>query len=167
MPGPQLPSLLFAQVMLLAAFGQPWAVSMASAADIAVTSEIEEVTVFPTGAEIVRTFTVQLEPGEHSLKILLPHDIQRNSIQIEGKSQGEVSISDLDLRLAPIDTSERDARAAELRAQIVALEVEVGRHAKTLENAAFSRNLVETLAQRTLQPTRGWTRRLRYRTLRR
>lgn len=147
-----LPYLKSIPVLLLAIFVQPWAVSVASAEDINVTSEIDAVTVFQTGAEIVRSFTVQMEPGEHRLLLRLPHDIQQNSIQIEGTSQREVSISALDLRLAPADTSEQDARDAELRTQIAALEDEVRRFSMVLSDVGFARELVESLVQRKLLP---------------
>lgn len=147
-----LPSSALA-AMLLAAIGPLWLACGALAEDITVASSIDAVTVFPTGAEIVRSFTVKLEPGEHALNIILPYEIQKNSIQIEGTSQSEVSITALDLRPAPLDTRSADAVKADLEARIAVLQLDASRFEKTEENAAFALGLVKTLAQRKLQPT--------------
>lgn len=125
---------------------------MAGAEQFNVTSRIDAVTVFPTGAEIQRQFTISLPIGDHVLSLLLPHDIERNSLQIGVTPAAEVSINSLDLRPQPSNAEERKARDAALRAEIAALEADISGYTKTIENARLSRNLVETLARRTLQP---------------
>lgn len=133
-----------------------FSLSLAGAAvwadEIAVTTRIDAVTVFPTGAEITRTFNVTLQPGEHTLLVLLPHDIQTDSIQIKGDPAIGVSISALDLKAAPIDTKETEAQKADIAARIASLEADVARYRKVQENSAFALGLVKILAERKLQP---------------
>lgn len=123
-----------------------------SAADIDVEATIQAVTVFPTGAEITRDFSVDLEPGAHVLKVMLPPSIQDDSVQIEATSQRTVSIQSLDLRPAPLDTRARDARDDVLRSEIAELEADVLRHTQAVRNASLARELLEILAMRQLQP---------------
>lgn len=124
----------------------------ANADEIDVTSRIEAVTVFPTGAEITRTFTVDLAAGDHVLTVPLPNDLQPNSIQISSGNRATVTVNSLDLRPARVDAKARETRDDAIRAEIAALKADIAANAKKIENAALSRDLVETLALRRLQP---------------
>ncbi|SMX24492.1 mucoidy inhibitor MuiA family protein [Boseongicola aestuarii] len=139
-------------VTLVAMFGLSLAPEKASADEISVTSRIEAVTVFPTGAEIMRTFTVDLAAGDYVLKIPLPNDVQPNSIQIRSGNGATVTVNSLDLRPAPVDDEARKERDDAIRAEIAALDADIGVNEKRIENAMLSRELVETLARRKLQP---------------
>ena len=133
------------------AFGLPGFAVRAE--DIPVTTRIDAVTVFPTGAEITRAFDVKLQPGEHRILVRLPNTIQTDSIQIKSDPDSGVSISALDLKPAPIDPTEAEAQKAETDARIATLVVEVDRQQKAKANSAFALLLVKTLAERKLQPT--------------
>ena len=116
------------------------------------TSRIEAVTVFPTGAEIIRAFTVDLVAGDHVLKVPLPNDVQPNSIQIRSGNGATVTVNSLDLRPAPVDDEARKERNYAIRAEIATLDANIAANEKRIENAMLSRELVETLARRKLQP---------------
>jgi uncharacterized protein (TIGR02231 family) len=153
MHGFRFPCSMSGLVLAVATLGLGLAASSVAADEISVTTRVGAVTVFPTGAEVTRDFVVKLPPGEHTLQVVLPHDIQTNSIQIEGDLDSGVAISALDLKKAAVDTSPVVARRSELTAQIETLETEVAREQKVQENATFALDLVKTLADRKLRPT--------------
>ena len=124
----------------------------AEAEEIDVTSRIEAVTIFPTGAEIMRSFTVDLTAGDHQVRLLLPNDIQKNSVQIEATTATDLSIKSLELRPEPVNAEARKARDDALRAEIAAIEAGISRDTKVIENALLARDLIETLARRRMQP---------------
>ncbi len=143
---------LLAPFVLMALFVSPFEPSFANADEISVESQIEAVTVFPTGAEIKRAFTVDLPAGDHVLKIPLPNDVQRNSIQIKSGDGATATISSLDLRPAPVDDETRTERDEAIAAEIKALEMDISENEKKIENAELARELIEILARRKLQP---------------
>ncbi len=84
------------------------------AADIAATSLIDAVTVFPQGAEVTRVTKVTLQPGEHSILLLdLPPTAIGNSIRVEGKSTGVLAIGSVDTRRTFVSRGEVEQRAVE------------------------------------------------------
>ena len=115
-------------------------------------SHIEAVTIFPTGAEVTRKFTVDLSAGDHQVRLLLPSDVQKNSVQVEATAATDLSIRSLELRPEPVDTQERKTRDAALRAEIAAHKADINRENKVVENALLARDLIETLARRRMQP---------------
>lgn len=125
---------------------------VATAEEINVTSRIEAVTVFPTGAEIMRSFVIDLPAGDNVLKVPLPNDIQLNSIQIKAGDDAKVIINSLDLRPVPFDQVARKERDDAIAAEIATLEIEISKNTKKIENAKLARNLIEVLARRKLQP---------------
>ncbi len=139
-------------LLFLVLFGLPCAPNMAKADEFSVASHIQAVTVFPTGAEITRAFSVDFPVGEHVVKITLPNDVQRNSIQIQSGEGAQVRINSLDLRPASIDADARKTRDAAIAAEIAAFERIISENTKKIENSRLSRELIETLARRTLQP---------------
>jgi uncharacterized protein (TIGR02231 family) len=71
----------------------------AFAADITGTSKIEAVTVFPSGAEIVRTTKIKLDAGEHAVLLQdLPGQAIGASIRVEGKATAKLEIGSVDVR---------------------------------------------------------------------
>lgn len=70
-----------------------------AAADIAVNSKIDKVTVFQNGAEIARVFEVAVEAGSHVLVLAdLPSGMEANSARVEGEAGGPLEITSIDAR---------------------------------------------------------------------
>jgi uncharacterized protein (TIGR02231 family) len=88
----------------------------AYAADIAATSKIDAVTVFPAGAEVTRLTKVRLQPGEHTIILTdLPASAIGQSVRVEGKSTGTLAIGSVDTRQTLITRTEQEVTAAERR----------------------------------------------------
>ncbi len=93
------------------------ALSVAQAADIAATSRIEAVIVYPVGAEVSRTVKIKLEPGEHVLLLNdLPAGALPQSIRVEGKtSGGQLQIGSVDSRRVSVPRADSAAIASQRR----------------------------------------------------
>ena len=89
----------------------------ANAADIAATSRVDAVTVFPAGAEVSRTAKIKLEPGEHVIRLAdLPAGALPQSIRVEGKtSGGQLQIGSVDSRRVSVERFENPAALASQR----------------------------------------------------
>ncbi len=108
----------------------------AFAADIAATSKIDAVTVFPAGAEVTRITQVKLAAGEHAIILNdLPATAIPSSIRVEGKATGNLAIGSVDSRRLGIQRTDVEANAAE-RKRIEA-EIEKFNDEKSLLNAAI------------------------------
>ena len=71
----------------------------APAADIAVRSKIDKVTVFQSGAEIARAFEAAVEAGSHVLVLAdLPAGMGPNSVRVDGEAGGAVEVTSIDAR---------------------------------------------------------------------
>jgi uncharacterized protein (TIGR02231 family) len=90
----------------------------AAAAEIKGVSRIDAVTVYPSGAEIVRTARVKLEKGEHTLLFSdLPAEAVAASIRVEGKATAGLEIGSVDTRSVSVPRGD-DAMAATERRRI-------------------------------------------------
>ncbi len=90
--------------------------TQATAADVAAASKIDAVTVFSAGAEVTRLTKVRLQPGEHTIVLTdLPSSAIGQSIRVEGKSTGALSIGSVDTRQTLITRTEQEVTAAERR----------------------------------------------------
>ena len=88
----------------------------ATAAEIKGTSRIDAVTVYPAGAEIVRTARVKLERGEHTLLFAdLPAEAVASSIRVEGKATGKLEIGSVDTRSVAVPRADDAVAASERR----------------------------------------------------
>jgi uncharacterized protein (TIGR02231 family) len=87
------------------------AASQAFAADVKGTSKIEGVTVFPSGAEVIRRTTIKLEPGEHAVLLQdLPGQAIGASIRVEGTAKtGKLEIGSVDVRTLQVPLSDPGA----------------------------------------------------------
>lgn len=84
----------------------------ASAADVAATSRIDAVTVFPSGAEVKRLAKVKIPAGEQTLVFAdLPATALPGSIRVEGKATGALQIGSVDTRRLVVPRA--DAAASE------------------------------------------------------
>lgn len=92
----------------------PLMTAAAHAADIKGTSKIDQVTVFPTGAEITRLAKVKIERGEHVVLFTdLPARAVAGSIRVEGKATGKLDIASVDTRKAFIPRADSATAATE------------------------------------------------------
>ncbi len=83
----------------LAVLALPLMTGAANAAEIRSSSRIDQVTVFPSGAEITRLAKVKIERGEHVLLLTdLPARALPGSIRVEGKATGRLDIASVDTR---------------------------------------------------------------------
>jgi uncharacterized protein (TIGR02231 family) len=89
----------------------------AEAADVAATSKIDAVIVYPSGAEIARTAKIKLEPGEHAILLNdLPAGALPQSIRVEGKSVGgQLQIGSVDSRRVSVARADSAAVASQRR----------------------------------------------------
>jgi uncharacterized protein (TIGR02231 family) len=86
----------------------------APAAEITATSRIESVTVFPSGAEVVRAAKVSLPQGEHAVVFGdLPAQAIPGSIRVDGKATGRLDIGSVDTRRVRLQRADSAALAAE------------------------------------------------------
>ncbi len=97
--------------LLLAAVG-----TAAHAADIAATSAVESVVVFPRGAEITRVAKVTIDKGDHTLVFRdLPAEAVEGSIRVEGNATGKLEIGSVDTRRLFVPQADAAANETERR----------------------------------------------------
>jgi uncharacterized protein (TIGR02231 family) len=137
--------LLIASLLSLALAGA------APAADIKGTSRIDAVTVYPTGAEIVRTARLKLERGEHTLLFAdLPAEAIAASIRVEGKSTAKLEIGSVDTRTVLVPRGDDAVVATERRRveeAIERLKDEKAALQVAVEAAGAQKKLIENLTQ--------------------
>jgi uncharacterized protein (TIGR02231 family) len=129
------------------------AMSMAAAplaaAEIAGTSSISAVTVFPRGAEITRAAQLKLAQGEHVLVFKdLPAQAIEGSIRIEGRSTGRLDIGSVDTRRVEIprlDPAASQSERRKLEEAIEKLQDERALIAAEVEAAEAQKRFVEGL----------------------
>ena len=77
-------------------------------ADIRVSSKIDAVTVYRSGAEVVRLVKQKIEAGAHTLIVAdLPAEAVLNSIRVEGRADGDLLLGSVDSRRVFILEGER------------------------------------------------------------
>jgi uncharacterized protein (TIGR02231 family) len=112
------------------------AAAPAIAADVKGTSKIEGVTVFPSGAEVIRTTRIKLEAGEHAVLLQdLPGQAIGASIRVEGsKATGKLEIGSVDVRQMMLPLS--DPGAGQLARKKIEDEIEKLRDERDVIEAA-------------------------------
>lgn len=126
----------------------------ALAADIAATSRIDAVTVFPDGADVTRVTTASLEKGEHRLLLNdLPGDIDPRSIRVEGLGGEGLDILSIDSRFVYLPSGSGDADRKAIEAEIEKLGDERSLLDREITNAEAQKTLLLSLADRQLSPT--------------
>lgn len=128
----------------------------AGAAETIATSQIEAVTVFPSGAEIVRVAKVKLDGGEH---VVVFSDLAAmalaSSIRVEGKATGKLAIGSVDSRRLFVPRS--DAVNAETERKRIEDELEAARDERAglegqVQAAETQKALLANLAQLPARP---------------
>jgi uncharacterized protein (TIGR02231 family) len=123
----------------------------AGAAEVAATSRVAAVMVFPSGAEVTRLGKVKLEPGDHAILFTdLPARALSSSIRVEAKASGKLEIGSVDSRRVFVPRSDSSIAASErkrledasekLRDEKSALE-------GSIKAAEAQRTLINNLAQ--------------------
>lgn len=145
--------------MLRAAFSCLFAVIMlapAAAQGVPVSSRIDSVLVFPSGAEITRIAKIKLEAGQQTLVFAdLPAQADASSIRVEGKANGGLEIGAVDSRR--IFVSRDDAQAAASARRRIEDEIEGLQDQKALIEGQIAASetqarLIENLANLPNQP---------------
>ena len=126
------------------------------AADVPVTSHIDAVTVFPSGAEATRVARLSLEKGEHTLILSdLPAEAVPGSIRVEGKATAGLEIQSVDSRRRYIPRADQAALQAERKTttdEIEKLRDERGLIEGQQEAAQTQKALLQNLAQMPARP---------------
>lgn len=89
----------------------------AEAADLAASSRIGAVTVYPSGAEISRATKIKIEPGEHIILLNdLPAGALPQSIRVEGRANGgQLQIGSVDSRRVSVPRADSATMAGQRR----------------------------------------------------
>jgi hypothetical protein len=138
---------------LVALLMTAWA---AHAAEIAATSRVGAVMVFPTGAEVTRLGRVKLDPGDHAIIFAdLPARAISSSIRVEAKASGKLEIGSVDSRRLFVPRSDSSNAASErkrLEDGIEKLRDEKSALEGAIKAAEAQRTLINNLAQLPMRP---------------
>lgn len=125
----------------------------AFAADITANSRIDAVTVFPSGAEIVRLAEANVEAGENTLIFSdLPGNLQMETIRVEGASLGKIEIGSVDSRVVAVPSTATNAQRKSIESAIEALQDERAVLDQTISDAEYQKSLMQQLATNAFTP---------------
>src|SRR5262245_9041429 len=129
------------------------------AAEIAATSRVAAVVVFPTGAEVTRLGKVTLEPGDHAIQFTdLPARALASSIRVEAKANGTLEIGSVDSRRVFVPRSDSSIAASErkrIEDAIEKLRDEKSALEGSIKAAEVQRTLINNFAQLPKRPQPG------------
>ena len=138
---------------LALAFLATTAFTPAFAADIRANSRIDAVTVFPSGAEIVRIAEAQVEGGDNTLIFTdLPGDLQTDTLRVEGASAGKIEIGSVDSRFVALPSTATDAQRKKINDAIELLQDERTVLDQTISDAEYQKSLMQQLAANAFAP---------------
>lgn len=127
----------------------------ATAAEVATTSRIDQVTVFPAGAEVTRLARVKVDKGEHIVVFAdIPAQAVQSSIRVDGKATGKIEIGAVDTRRLGVPRNDSESERSERRRledEIERLEDEATIVKGRIEAAETQKTLLRNL---TSLPTR-------------
>jgi uncharacterized protein (TIGR02231 family) len=128
----------------------------AARGDTTVASHIDAVTIYPSGAEVVRSGKVKLDPGEAAIVFPdLPAATVASSIRIEGQANGHLEIGSVDGRRVSLARADEAAVATErkrLEEQIEKLKDERAALQALVDAAEAQKQLIANLAQLPVHP---------------
>ncbi|MGI9409036.1 MAG: mucoidy inhibitor MuiA family protein, partial [Hyphomicrobiaceae bacterium] len=97
----------------------------ANADELKLNSKVDAVTVFPRGAEVIRTVRSEVPSGEHIVLLSdLPAGTDVNSIRVEGKATGTLEIGTVDAKRVQVLRKDSEAEKTERRRLEDAIEQE-------------------------------------------
>ena len=84
------------------------------AADLVVTSKVDEVTVYPDGATVSRVIAFDAKPGDTTLVAKdFPLGLDPSSLRVKGSSEGgAIEIGSVDAKVVPVEAAKPDAELA-------------------------------------------------------
>jgi len=144
------------QVLLVSLLSVVAGASVVRAAEVEAVSQIDAVTVFPMGAEVVRVSKVQIEKGEHTIVFHdLPASAIEGSIRVEGTASGKLEIGSVDTRRVFVPRADAEAAASERRH--IENEIESLRDDRALleaqvQGAETQKSLISNLTQLPTRP---------------
>jgi uncharacterized protein (TIGR02231 family) len=135
------------RTLLLAALACMALAAPGLADEIPATLKLDEVTVNPRGAQLVRIGDVALPAGSHQIIIdTLPANIDPASVQVQGRSAGGTEIAAVDVSRKVVDPAiESAGQRKQLEQEIEALERDRARQQQGLADAQFRRQTLERL----------------------
>jgi len=138
----------FAVALLFSSFFTP-----AFAAEVALTSSVGEVTVYPRGAQVTRLATGKVPAGDNVIIISdLPGELDRNSVRVEGSSRQALEIGSVDVRQTYVSPNDNPDARLKIERQIEALNDQIAGLNQTINNANAQRNLLQGLASNAILP---------------
>jgi len=126
----------------------------AHADDIAGTSKISSVLVFPNGAQITREFSVDVPSGRHDVILKdLPAHLQGHSLRVEGRGLEGLEIGSVDQKVVtiPFEDITKQALVKQLNAQLDQLLHQRSLHQSEVQAVELQKKL---LTEMTLLPSR-------------
>ena len=126
----------------------------AFSADLKAPSHVDEVTVYPSGAEITRVTEAHLLAGETTLILEdLPGELDAQSIRVEGAGGAGLEIGSVDSKLVYLSTAAQEAERKSLEKEIETLGDERRALDQTLSDADYQKRLLLSLADKQLVPS--------------
>ena len=126
----------------------------AFSADLKAPSHVDEVTVYPSGAEITRVTEAHLLAGETTLILEdLPGELDAQSIRVEGAGGAGLEIGSVDSKLVYLSTAAQEAERKSLEKEIETLGDELRALDQTLSDADYQKRLLLSLADKQLVPS--------------
>ncbi|MEM0899043.1 MAG: mucoidy inhibitor MuiA family protein [Pseudomonadota bacterium] len=111
-------------------------------------SRVDAVTVFPSGAQVTRVASADLEAGEHTVIVDdLPAFIDPASVRVRGLSDGEVAIGGVDIRSAVLSVGITDIERSELEDALAELNDTNAALLQQLEDINARRDIVQALVR--------------------
>lgn len=130
--------------------------NLAVAADVKLSSRITAVTVFPSGAEVARVGTINVQQGEHTLVINdLPAQTVADSIRVTANATGDLQIGSVDSRKVSVTSAEAanaDVRRKQLEDELNRLRDRQDDLKSALNAAQTQKDLITNLAQLPTRP---------------
>jgi uncharacterized protein (TIGR02231 family) len=127
--------------------------SPAFAAEQKIASHIDAVTVYPSGADVIRVVEAHVAAGDTTLLLDdLPGELDPQSIRVEGQGGEGLEIGSVDSKLATLPAEAMDAQRAQLEKQVQTLQDERGALDLVLADAEYQKKLLLTLVDKQLTP---------------
>jgi uncharacterized protein (TIGR02231 family) len=141
------------RVLTVILFASTALVQTAFADEYRPASKIDAVTVFPTGADVMRVAEVQMVAGEHELVLEnLPGDIDAKSIRVAGEGGPGIEIGSVDSKIVPLKSEQVDQQRKQLEKQIEGLQDERAALDQTVIDAETQRQFLIGLANKQVTP---------------
>jgi len=139
---------IFATALLFSSFFTP-----VYAAEVTFDSAVNEVTVYPRGAQVTRTASGKVPAGDNVIIINnLPGQLVKNSVRVEGSSGQSIEIGSVDVRQMYVSPNDKQAATLEIERQIEGLNDQISALDETIANANAQRKLLSGMASNAILP---------------